>query len=356
VLQLAGLLMSASITAVAAIVAALLLAGLRGRVGRIGVGAAAGVLLAALLLIVVARGTEVTRPDERGSPWRLRAANFTLAAEMIGDHPWTGVGFGGFGEAYPGYRRPGDNETQHVHNLPLELTAETGVVAGGLASTVFFVLFAGPLLRRTAGSPAWWRGVEIGLAAFAVHNLADFTAFLPSVLWSAALLRGWVERRESGVMPGSPRLWSGTALAGTALATVVAVLGGLAWNARGESKWAEASGDRAVAHLSAVRAVRLAPWNVDGRLILGGLELERDAGSEAGSAVVERAVVLSPIRPAARRLRSLVRISNGDLPGAFSDAVASERLYPQSPVYRDHRVVLEEALLGALPDEIEEPR
>ena len=99
-----------------------------------------------------------------------------------------GVGPGAFAEVYPSVLRPGGNEVRHAHDLPLELTAELGIPLGLLATAAFGLAFLGPLLRRTR--PGGWRlGVAVGLAAFAIQNLGDFTAFFPSLLWLAALLR-----------------------------------------------------------------------------------------------------------------------------------------------------------------------
>ena len=109
---------------------------------------------------------------------------------MIADHPWIGVGIGGFGEVYPQYRRATDNETQHVHDLPLELCAELGLPAGMLISALFFYVFLSPLFRRHEGTPPWARGAAVGLAALAIQNLVDFTILLPSLLWVAAIIRG----------------------------------------------------------------------------------------------------------------------------------------------------------------------
>jgi tetratricopeptide (TPR) repeat protein len=281
--------------------------------------------------------TDLSRWDH---PWRLRAGNFRIATEVIGDHPWTGVGPGGFGEVFPQYRGPHDNETQHVHDVVLELGAELGVVPGAIASLVFFVLFLGPVFRRDEIEP-WKRGLAVGLAAFAIQNLADFTAFLPSLVWLAALLRGLLvrPRSETAASPRpAPAFVLGPTLAATFLAAAIAALAGLSWNARFAARVAAAEGDLAAVEQHAERATSLAPWDVDSRLALAQAILTAGGTNEDANrralGHAERAVTLSPVRPAARATRARARLGLGDAPGAWADLREAARLYPEREEYR----------------------
>jgi len=357
-----GLLSSASATAAAALLVALVLAAIVSRpAARRRVLAAVGVGAMLVVGVLLIRGAQVTDVDAAGSPWRLRAANFRSAGEMIADHPWTGVGLGGFGEVYPQYRRPSDNETQHVHDLPLELCAELGLPAGILCSAIFFWVFFTPLLRRRDDVPPWARGASVGLAALAIQNLVDFTILLPSLLWLAAILRGLlaqpsrVERRSRGPVA---RL---AALTAVIVAACLAGLSGVAWEARLNAKQDLAAGDIESAELESVRATRLAPWNPDGWLYRSELALARAAHDGVperaveGSTVetIERAIALSPVRPAARIVRARLRALDGDLPGAYADAEQAARLYPIHGEYVEARDALAEALDGS--DRRQEP-
>jgi O-antigen ligase len=134
VIQSAGLLAAASATAAASLLIAVVLGAAVARPAARKVLAAVFVGAMLVVGVVLVRGAQVTDVGAAGSPWRLRAANFRAAGEMIADHPWIGVGAGGFGEVYPQYRRPADNETRHAHDLPLELCAELGLPAGILIS------------------------------------------------------------------------------------------------------------------------------------------------------------------------------------------------------------------------------
>jgi len=351
-LQLAGLFASVSATAIGAGLVAMTLAAVRRKELRSAILLVAGLLAVVLVAVVLVRGREVASLSDDQSAWRLRAGNYRIAGEMIADHPWRGVGFGSFGEVYPQYRRPDDNESQHVHNIALELVAELGIPGGLLVGVLFFGLFTGPVLRRPPpDSPRWWRGAEVGLAAFAVHNLADFTAFLPALLWLAALLRGWVatEAEPRGRwLHGIPAVAVRCAVVGAA---AVAVLAGLGENHIDAAVQAVVDEQPALAAARAQRAVRLAPWRTDGWLLVARISAEHDPGSEdprrrleRALRQVDRALERSPVRPAAYYLRSQLRWVSGDAPGAWVDAAEAARLYPARAEYANYRDQLAEGL------------
>jgi len=337
VLQLAGLACTESVTAVLSALGAVGLALIAGRLPR---------RVALILLVVVAvgvtgiflaRGREVLDVGGEDTPWTLRARNFRVAVEMIEQHPAAGVGPGEFGERYPAYRRPGDNESRYAHNLPLQMAAEFGLPLGALTGIGFFVLFLGPVLRRSAESPPLVRGIEIGLAAFAIQNLADFTAYLPSVLWTAVMLRAAVARRDALAWTWPSRVPALAAIAVTLGAVWVTIGTARAEQQDWEARVSMASGDRADALRRTELAVRHAPWEADHWLALGQLQAAEISGRqrEAALEAVNRAVDLVPYRAAARDLRGKLRFLAGDYPGAYADAVEAARLYPMYTPYAE---------------------
>lgn len=344
-LEAAGLAATLSLTAIAALAGAGVLFGVARPGSRRAVGA--GLVVVAMLLagVVVARREAILDLSRWDSPWRLRAGNFRIALEMIRDHPWLGVGPGGYGEAYGRYRGPGDNEARHVHDLPLELGAEGGVAFGLLGGALFLGLFLGPVLRLGRDAKPWHQGTAVGLAAFALHNLADFTAFFPSILWSAALLRGTLARPPSSeAHPGRQgwRLAGAAVLVGTLGAAVASGGIGLASDARYRCRQAAAEGDLGTTVRLAERACALAPWNPDSRSLLAQALLERAVGRGAGAEDPElrraldqadRAVASSPVRASAREVRARIRLALGDTPGGFADLVEAARLYPMQDRY-----------------------
>ena len=335
-----GFACAASVTAALAALAALGLAALAHREGRRVLVIGLAVLALGALGIVWWRGERLSDPRQWDSPWRQRAGNARAAVEMAREHPWKGVGPGAFAAHYPGHRDGADNETRHAHNLPLELAAEWGVPAGAGLALLFFGLFVGPLWRER--EDAGRRGLAIGLAAFAFQNLGDFTAFVPSLLWGAALLRGVLAR------PAARRRVP-SALAALSLAAVVAAaaVGGAAGLARDLREAARAKAfqaDREGARVLARRAARLAPWRADVALLLARLEVDGAAGAARDSAAVElalasaeRAVRLAPISGAAREVRARARLERGDLPGAYADLVQAVAFEPRRSDYREAR-------------------
>jgi len=341
----AGLVATRSVSAMAALVCALALAGLRGHVAPRWVAASAGVLGLAILAAALVRPDAVLAPTREDSPWRLRAGNVRVALAITRDHPLAGVGPGGFAEAFPQYREAGDNESRHAHDLPAELLAEWGVPVGLVLSALFFWVFVGPALRVGGNPRTLSSGLAVGLAAFAIHNVADFTAFLPSLLVFAAACRGLCVRfvPVERASPGWRTAWVTLVLAVAA----VAAGSGLARDALFEARQAAVEGDHEAALRLALRAGLLAPWDADPPQFAAEARLASGAGADA-LADAERAVRRAPSRAAARVVRSRARAAVGDLGGAYADASAAQRLYPLQPDYAAQREELGSALERAV--------
>lgn len=364
-IEVAGIAATASATAAGALAVAAGLALLGSRARRRGAIAAVSITVLLLGAVVALRGSRLLTLADAESPWRQRAGNFRIALEVASDHPWLGVGPGGFGEIFPSYRREGDNESRHVHDLPLEAAAELGVPLGILLTGVFLFVFLRPVLARAApGEEGWHRGAAVALAAFAVQSFFDFTSFLPSLLWTACLLRGALRASDEAPEPVAEqeRGMRFAALAATSLAAGIAVLSGLAANAKLDARNLVAEGDTLRSSERAERAVHLAPWDVDARMFRAEqtFELAGDLRSEPSliaraTSDVDRAVLLSPVRPSARELRSRIRLTTGDLPGGYADLVEAARLYPLRTEYAQRRDAVGQHLRVLLSGE-REPR
>ena len=340
-----GLVATRSVSAMVALAAALLLAGLRGRMALRLVAIATGAIVLAILAAGIARPDAVFAPTREDSPWRLRAGNVRVALAIARDHPLAGVGPGGYAEAFPQYRRPGDNESRHAHDLPAELIAEWGIPVGLTLSACFFWLFLGPLARGARDPRTLESGLTIGIAAFAVHNLIDFTAFLPSLLLFAAVSRGLIAGRVA-----RERAWPPGRAAWVALFVVIAALiagSGLARDALFDAREAAASGDHAGAERLAVRAQTFAPWDADPPQFTAEARLAAAPGDVDALADAERAVLRAPSRAAARAVRARARSAAGDAPGAQADFAAAASLYPMRPDYAAQRDAFADALRKA---------
>ena len=131
----------------------------------------------------------ISRFSGRGELWEAAAA-------MVRDHPLLGVGAAGFGTTLPGYQT-GTVFSRFVHNSYLQMAAELGLP--GLI--VFLALIVGLLagVRRVylaLDEEASWvvLGLFAGLVAVVVHNVIDYTFYMPAVAflfwWAAGLALG----------------------------------------------------------------------------------------------------------------------------------------------------------------------
>ncbi len=105
---------------------------------------------------------------------RDRLAMTRAGAQMIRDHPITGVGPDMVIRVYPQYRDAGAVEpiNPHLHNVPLQIAAERGLPA--LAAWLWFlVAVARDLWRRFRRGPSPWLAAA-GLAALASMLTAGF--------------------------------------------------------------------------------------------------------------------------------------------------------------------------------------
>ena len=329
-----GLASTRSVGALGALAVALALAGMRGRIAPRLVAAVAAFLGVCVLVAGLARPDAVFAPFRPDSPWRLRAGNVRIASEIARDHPLFGVGPAGYAEAFPAYRTATDNESRHAHDLPAELVAEWGLPAGGALTAIFFVTFLGPLWAGRGESRTFASGVAIGLAAFALHNLADFTAFLPSALVLACVMRGLV-----AADPPPPIAPIGLRTAWVLLALVAGVIvtgSGLARDALHEARVAASAGEHGAALAAAQRGCRTAPWDPDLAMFAAQARMAQRLPEEA-LRDCDRAVRWAPERAAARALRARARLAVQDPAGAYADLVEATRLYPLNEDYASRR-------------------
>jgi O-antigen ligase len=112
---------------------------------RLLVSGALLILVAVILLVPAARRRAESIVDPRDPTARERWAMWGSAIAMAGDHPLTGVGPAQLKRVYPSYAAAEfrDRSRGHVHNTPLQILAERGVV--GLAA--WLVLFGAFFVR-----------------------------------------------------------------------------------------------------------------------------------------------------------------------------------------------------------------
>jgi len=308
-------------------------------------------LVVALLAFVLGGFFLHQRRDEiasgpGGDPLRLRAGNWRAAALMIEDHPLLGVGPGSFGTAYARYMRAGMNETRYAHNSYLQAAACWGVwILGPLIALLLSFL---KTTRRSvqdvdgaAGDAGRRLVVAAGAASFLLHNLIDFTLYLPGIAGWGALLVGMTLGAGNRPMAATSGLRPGSRLAALAAAALIA------WNAllagRVEARMESArraaeAGDVVQAAAEARRAVAARPGSPEPWAFLAQLVLSHHMDDPAlqneGRSAADRAVRLDPESAILHHTRALYLAAVGEKAPAYLELAEAHRLYPLKETYR----------------------
>jgi len=302
----------------------------------------AGLIGAAIVLGV--RIAAVTAVEGSG-PFNLRAGNWLVALRVFADHPGFGVGLGCYGVLFPQYRQWGMNESRFAHNSYLQALAEGGPLLG-LLVVAAALIFGRILLRRAR------RGLEPALIAaaglsFLLHNLFDFTVYLPSLALVFAAVAGLARD------PESPPRSEGAVASRTLVMAAALILAAVAlWIARGDAARdaaiEEGRPERLVdAGLSAVEANPIDP---ESRSILSGALLERSLAGPDGESLAaalrhaERACDLDPFTPHHWHQLGRVRLAMKDPMGAWLALARAAELYPTRIEYREQRDAVARAI------------
>jgi O-antigen ligase len=158
-------------------------------------GAVCAALMAAVLLFFWADpGGIARRLGQVFQPGRSSDFNVEFAVReqatldclrMFRDHPWLGVGMGGFETEYPRYKSFADDLLwDHAQDDYAEAVAETGVAGAILIATsialFFFTAFRDLRQKLTTGR-GWIRfGAALGCCGLLVHSFADFNLHIPA--------------------------------------------------------------------------------------------------------------------------------------------------------------------------------
>jgi tetratricopeptide (TPR) repeat protein len=360
-LQLAGLAASVSYGALLSLVIASLpfLLRLRGRRKRWLLASGGGLAAAGAGVFLLLRG------GEGAFPLTLRAGNWGAALNIFLGDRLLGVGFGGFADAYAGQMAAGMNETAFAHNSYLQIAAEGGVLAGVWAVLGAILLLA-RVLRKT-GSQAEGSGerlLALPVVVFLVHNLFDFSAYLPSLSITFAALAGVAAaggrvRPDEGDGPRRRDLAFRCAL-------LLLLLGSAAWGLREAQTRISLQNGRAMLDKGKVeeaigllrRAERRDPTNPDPPALLAEIHLDpglkRPGALSEGETYARRAVELRPRRAYGHYLLALYRLSAGDRGEAWTEISRARELFPSRELYAREESRLRE-LIASGPGPGKEP-
>ncbi len=318
-------------------------------------GAAVVALLRALLFARArsqSTGQELFSPQ---GPVVQRLLNWETAARIIGRYPLLGSGPGAYASAFVGSRRPGENDTRFAHSTPLQAAAEGG--AWTLLPLAAAAAWLWPRVRRARdGAPAE-AGAATGCVAFAVHNLVDFTAYLPSTLFAGLALAaalpepGGAGAADHGGPAAARRVWA-AALCAACAAGIVPT-----WRQwLGESRLEEARTARQreaprpeIERLYAA-ALDADPERVALRLESAAYLLEQGGAAAAQArAHAEAAARQDRGSGEAHLLRSMAWAREGEWAEAYVAARRAVEVHPHNPRARAWRDHLEASLRPGAP-------
>lgn len=182
---------------------------------------AAAALLVIVVLSLFGAWIIASRSDNAfgvGNSFSKRLDYWHSAIDITGRSPVIGNGAGSFEILYSQYKREGSDEVRYAHNLFLQVLAETGIV-GAASLTLFFFLFLQKCLsglRRAENE--FIPGIIAGGAAFLVHNMIDFSFFIPETAVVFFLYLGLAYSKD-GVTAATGSMSS--VIKGTALASAL---------------------------------------------------------------------------------------------------------------------------------------
>ncbi len=254
----------------------------------------------------------------------VRARYWNEALKIFRDHPWIGVGVGGYQVARLRYRN--DNlDVQHAHGYVVQVLADRGIVGivlslAALAALALAVgqatgLRRGGATMRTTPERVALMTLASMLLVFGVSSFVDWTWFIPGVTIPVLLAGGWLAGRgplEPGPRP--PRRLLARVRAGlgerlrvqAALAAVVIAVAAAwaAWQPQRSIDAGNAALDAATASPPNIpKARKLAstaherdPLSVDPYLVQAAVETKAGNDKLARGAL-EQAVRLQPANP-----------------------------------------------------------
>jgi len=180
-----------------AVIAGVALLSLGTRTKLIGLGGAAALGAAAIVIVTVAAPWRESHSATTPGNWadQERTAHWVAAVHMVESHPLTGVGGGNFSSHYraeTGYWRFRISRG-HAHNAYLQIAAEVGL-PGMLGYACLLAAVVGSLIRRMRTTDGNWLalGVAAVTMALIVHQLVDYLHVLSlgllfAGLWASAL-------------------------------------------------------------------------------------------------------------------------------------------------------------------------
>lgn len=286
---------------------------------------------------LVERFSLLFKPSNRSDLYRCLAWKGTWKAFI--SRPLLGHGPGTFASIYPVYKA-GGVDTLMAHNSYLQLLAETG--ATGVAALIAFVIasLAGlhTRIKNSVRPGAIAAVLPAGIVAMAIHNIVDYTWYIPSHQILFMVILGCLSTLRFDIRDAKPLQISRSALnrvSGVviALLTALSAIAALVWSMPAAIVYDKGISDldngwRSYAKTEIARAVTGDPWS--GKYIIALADIcSYDADSNYDAAKLYRqAIALERVNPYYRLRLAKHLMHKGDCDGAIMEARKALKLSP----------------------------
>lgn len=256
--------------------------------------------------------------------------------DMATSNPLVGTGPGTFEYAYPGYAQAGF--TRAAHQSFLQVAAESGVlsllvmIAAGLAAlrVCWKKAVSGEIAGAAlASAAAGW------IIALGVHNLLDYSIYIPAVTATACAVLGAALAPDETGSPTQTKPSMTPAVVG-AIALIVGVWGYVGLQAVHTADQLAAKGQTYRAEQAAERATTLLPLSADAWAVLGEVYQTQVKGPEdphlqAAIRMHRHAAALAPTQ--AKHRLSMARLYEfaGESDSALDAVKKAVEVYPTNP-------------------------
>jgi hypothetical protein len=293
------------------------------------------IALAAIGVLFYA-GRMETLPE--GNPLTHRFKNWVAAWNIFALHP-LGTGLNTFGVMYPQYMQPRANETQFVHNTPLQFMSELGYLAilGGMGLVVL-LLSRNRLSLRNQDTMC----LILALLVWGVHNMIDINVYFPSLGVLGVVIIGMLFSREPERSRPPVALVAGAAVVSAAvlLFSAMALISGELEH-RAQIEYDNSGPLVAIETLelaTRINPLNSVPFEDSGEILLDLYYKRKDRQYlERSVEAFRRATELSPQRAEPRIWYALSLSASDQLEAAFNEIYLARRLYPSNT--RVHSII-----------------
>jgi len=151
-----------------------------------------GALAAGIIAVVGITEPGIMNFKDPSNGFVQRFYYWVASIKMIGDSPWTGIGWRAMGDFYPGYKPVAANISHYSHNVFLQILLETGPVGLILFLGIIILFFyrAHNTIKNSGSDQILNAGLLSAAVTFLVHNCFDISFYFVQVSFFWWLILG----------------------------------------------------------------------------------------------------------------------------------------------------------------------